>query len=140
MRNVCSIPFALLLSLLVVPGVHAIDEGQTFPKLSKASLTSTEYSDDLIPVTNGSGNVKGIACEASSNSVLGNVQVHFYVDGSSARTVTLGSGYPLWLDSSSRYNTGIIPMNIRFESSIRIGIQRSSFSSEVSCMASWALD
>ncbi len=127
------------LAFLAAPGARAIDEGQTQPKLSKKDLVSTTLSADMIPTTNGAGNVKGVLCLAASSSVLGNVQIHFYIDGGSAQTLSLSS-YPFLLDSLSNYNTGIIPMNLRFDTSIRIGIQRSSQSAEVSCMASWALD
>lgn len=127
------------LAVLAAPGARALDEGQTQPKLSKKDLVLTTLSGDMIPTTNGAGNVKGVLCLSASSSVLSNVQIHFYVDGGSAQTITLSS-YPFLLDSASNYNTGIIPMNIRFDTSIRIGVQRSSQSAEVSCMASWALD
>ena len=138
MKTTMSIVLALLLNVLVVPGAHAVDEGQTVPKLNSASLNFSNLSATLVPLTNGSGNVKGVECRSSSQATLTTMQMHFYVDGSSARTITLD--VPTFLDSASKYHTGVIPMNIRFDSSIKIDIQRSSTIADVTCMASWGLD
>ena len=139
MKTALPIVLALLLNVLAIPAAHAVDEGQTVPKLNSAPLTLSNLSNTLVPLTNGSGNVKGIQCRSASQPVLRGVQMHFYVDGSSAQTIAFTT-YPAFLDSSSTYHTGVIPMNIRFDSSIKIDFERFSTIAEVTCMASWGLD
>lgn len=139
MKTRCSVVFTLVLALLVVPYAYAADEGQSQPKLNKQILAFANLSRDLVPLTSGSGNVKGIICSSSSYAVLAGAQIHFYVDGSSARTLSL-TDYPVLVGGDLSCNTGMIPMNVRFETSIRIGIQRSSTSDGLTCVASWGLD
>lgn len=140
-RTWTSIATALLLSVLIVPSAHAVDEGQTQPKLSKQSLVLTTTSANLIATTNGSGNVKGVLCVIYDSGLsMPTVSVKIYVDGGSAQTLTLDSSYPFVVDGAGNDSTEMIPMNVRFSSSIRIEITRSSTSREVTCAASWALD
>lgn len=136
-----SIAIALLLSVLIVPSAHAVDEGQTQPKLSKQALAMTTTSADLIATTNGAGNVKGVLCVIYNSGLsMPTVSVKIYVDGGSAQTLTLNTSYPFVVDGAGNDSTEMIPMNVRFGSSIRIEITRSSTTREVSCAASWALD
>jgi hypothetical protein len=139
MKLVCST--ALLLSLLIVPSAQAIDEGQTQPKLSKQSLALTTTTADLVSLTNGAGNVKGVLCMIYNSGLsMPTVSVKIYVDGGSAQTLTINSSYPFVVDGAGNDSTEMIPMNVRFGSSIKIEITRSSTSREVTCAASWALD
>ncbi|HEX7186440.1 MAG TPA: hypothetical protein VF756_31760 [Thermoanaerobaculia bacterium] len=129
--------FVLLLTL--APTAWAVDDGQTKPRLTSASLYSPSTSADIIPTTNGSGNVKGLQCLFILQSPI---VAYFYVDGAAAQTITISpENFPE--DSVAARFTGFIPYNIRFGSSIRVQMQR--YASPVSygtitCTASWALD
>lgn len=137
--------FALFVAALFpISSAWAIDEGQTRPRLSSASIFSPNTTVDLVPLTNGSGNLKGIHCifdSASSNRLQ---QVDILVDGGAAQSLLLYAGdFPQESSGTGRTGTGFIPMNVRFESSLRIQLKRFSSpatSYGVACLASWALD
>ena len=139
MRITFSIVFALLLTFLAAPGAQAVDDGQTRPKLSSATLTFSTTATDVVPLTNGSGNVKGFSCASLSASVLSQSTVQIYVDGGSAQTLILFNALILQ-DSALNFYTGYIPMNVRFGTSIKVRMTRTSGSEEVHCSVSWALD
>lgn len=140
MKTACSIGFALLLAFGMVSSAEAVDEGQTQPKLNSKAMSSTEQIKDLIPLTSGSGNVKGVLCKSASSGLLMNAGLQIYVDGAPVHTLAFGDHYPFSKDSEASYSTGVIPMNVRFESSIRVVMYRSSTSTNFVCMASWGLD
>jgi hypothetical protein len=123
----------------------AVDDGQTQPKNNTAANNSSSTATDLIPTTNGSGNVKGIACTTSEDG-SGNIAsavVKFYVNGGAAQTITLHETYqPLGnIGGTVVGYTGWVPLNVRFSSSIRVTIQKSSaIGSGIDCSASWGLD
>lgn len=68
----------VLMSLTMVSGAFAVDEGQTQPRLNSASAYYGQVVD-LIPATSGAGNVKGIQCTFSSGAIY--VLASFVVDG-----------------------------------------------------------
>ena len=134
----------LVAALFQISSAWAIDEGQTRPRLSSASIVSPNTTVDLVPLTNGSGNLKGIHCifdSASSNRVQ---QVDIFVDGGAAQSLLLYAGdFPQESSGSGRTGTGFIPMNVRFETSLKIQLKRFSspgVSYVVACLASWGLD
>jgi len=137
--------FALVVAALFpISSAWAIDEGQTRPRLSSASIFSPNTTVDLVPLTNGSGNLKGIHCifdSASSNRLQ---QVDIFVDGGAAQSLSLFAGdFPQESSGAGRTGTGFIPMNVRFETSLKIQLKRFSspaVSYGVACLASWALD
>ena len=93
-------------------------------------------SFDVIPTTNGVGNIKGIQCTFVNNSTG---ILNIFVDGGSAQALTLtGSHYPRDVDGETF--TGWIPFNIRFTTSIRIQLQKGSGTGQIACSVSWALD
>ena len=110
-----------------------------------ASNSSHTTAVDLIATTNGTGNVKGVACQvtADGNGIFPSAVVKFHVNGGAAQTITLtaDSMAPSGEGSSAVGYTGWVPFNVRFSSSIRITIQKaSSYGSAVNCAASWGLD
>lgn len=128
------------------PVVQAADDGQTQPKVNSASNNSHSTATDIISLTNGSGNVKGVACALNQDgwgSFPGAV-VKFYVNGGAAQSVTLdGGGYgPVHGDPGYQaVFTGWVPFNVRFTSSIRVTIQKaSSNGATIDCTVSWGLD
>jgi hypothetical protein len=131
-------------SLCVSQAAFAVDDGQTQPKVSIAVNNSSSTPTDLIALTNGSGNVKGVLCaltQASGNFT--SAVVKFYVDGGGAQTVSLDETYqPQATIGGTTYGyTGWVPFNVRFSSSIRITIQKSGGSGgQIDCTAAWALD
>lgn len=136
---------ALLLSAIFCVTARAADDGQTQPKLNTAYNNSHTTATDLIATTNGTGNVKGVACKLTQDGsgIYPSAVVKFYVNGGSAQTITLTPEYGTPFGSAPYADgyTGWVPFNIRFTSSIRITIQKSGSSGlSVDCAASWALD
>ena len=141
MRNALA---ALAVVLLCAPAALAVDDGQTQPKVSIAVNNSSSTPTDLIPLTNSSGNVKGVLCrltEASGNYT--SAVVKFYVDGGGAQTVTLNETYQpeATIGGTNYAYSGWVPFNVRFSSSIKITIQKSGGSGgPIDCTAAWGLD
>ena len=134
-----------LIALACAFPIMAADDGQTQPKMNTATNSSHTTPTDLIPSTNGSGNVKGITCvlTQSGGGSYASPVVKFYVNGGGAQTVTFEGDYGAdytYAGGTFRY-TGWVPFNVRFTSSIQVTIQKqSSGGSTIQCAASWALD
>ena len=130
MRNRILMAVVIVLALALSPAAWAADDGNTQPKWSYGSLTSPYGYYEVIGTTNGTGNVKGIRCSTNET-----VNVNIYVNGGSAQQLSLTQG------AVSGSDTGWIPMNVRFTSSIRVRIERPTSSYAVDqCYVSWALD
>lgn len=129
---------AAVLCFFICDTAWAADDGQTQPRLSYATLNTPGTSVDIIPPTNGAGNVKGIHCKFVAQS---NVVFHFYVNGGAAQTITVNYNRFEPDANGTRYS-GWIPFNTRFDSSIRIQMERpaSGLAADTSCTVSWALD
>jgi hypothetical protein len=135
---------ALFFALLSRSGALAIDEGQSRPRLSESVIASHNSTINLIPLTSGSGNLKGIACIFTADARFQNQLVDIFVDGGSAQTLSIDAVfYPAESDGSGRTFTGYIPMNVRFETSLKVQLRRPSSPAidyEVDCSASWGVD
>lgn len=122
----------------------AVDDGQTQPKVNGNATNSSVTPVDVIATTNGSGNVKGVACTLTQSS--GNypgARVKFTIDGGAVQTVDLNDVQAQFNDGAGTISgyTSWVPFNIRFASSIRVQIQKTSSSGgAINCYASWALD
>ncbi|HEV2851182.1 MAG TPA: hypothetical protein VHC97_00105 [Thermoanaerobaculia bacterium] len=131
-----SILSALVLALSIASGAWAVDEGQTKPRLSTQSV-GTNTTVDLIPVTSGSGNIKGFQCTTTAPLTA---RLHFYVDGATAQTIDPGLVL-IYSSADGALSSAVIPMNIRFQSSIRVALQKNSLSAgSIWCVVSWGLD
>jgi hypothetical protein len=131
-----SILSALVLTLLIASGAWAVDEGQTKPRLNTQSV-SAQTTLDLIPLTSGSGNIKGFQCTSTTSLTT---RLHFYLDGGAAQTLDPGLVL-LFSDAAGGLYSSVIPMNLRFESSIKVALQKSSLASgTIRCVVSWGLD
>lgn len=133
-----------LLFLFMAHVALAADDGQTQPKVNTAANNSTTAAD-LIATTNGSGNVKGVACKLTQDGygLFPAAIVKFYVNGGSAQSVTLTGDYMLPSDKGSYEDgySGWVPFNVRFTSSIRITIQKATSNGlQIDCAVSWGLD
>ena len=144
MRIIRLFSLALFLALLASSGAFAVDQGQSQPRLSESVIGFPSSTVSLVPLTSGSGNLKGIACIFDSDSHFRNQLVDIFVDGGSAQTLSIDAVfYPVESDGSGRTFTGYIPMNVRFESSLKVQLRRSSSPNvyyEADCSASWGLD
>ncbi|HEX6899324.1 MAG TPA: hypothetical protein VF789_06400 [Thermoanaerobaculia bacterium] len=135
-----SILSALVLALSIASGAWAVDEGQTKPRLSSQSVGPTNTTVDVIPLTSGSGNIKGFQCQAAPGSTFYPVaSLHFYVDGGAAQTLDPGLVL-IQEDAYGNLFSDVIPMNIRFGSSIRVALQKTGGQGAISCLVSWGLD
>lgn len=133
--------FALVLSLSAAAGAWAVDDGQTRPRLSSGGLNAPSTSVDIIPLTSGSGNVKGFKCiQTPGTGFFPTLRLHFYVDGGAAQSLDLWAAV-YHADANGDLVTEV-PMNVRFGSSIRVNLQRYSGggSGAVVCAVSWGLD
>lgn len=115
----------------------AADDGQTQPRITTGANSSWSTLVDVIPTTNGSGNVKGIQC--IGDPALSAVVV-FTVNGGATQTVTIDLMIPT--DSAATtYYSGWVPFNVRFTTSIRVQMRKGSVQTgSITCTASWALD
>lgn len=124
--------FVLLLVLGTSAAASAADDGMTQPRLSTGG---TMYANDwyeIIGTTNGSGNVKGVRCVATVG-----VTIKIYVNGGSAQSLTIDN--TAWPNADS----GWIPLNVRFTSSIRVRMERGAWPTTVDsaqCAVSWGFD
>jgi hypothetical protein len=128
----------LIIVSLFVPTAQASDDGQTQPRLTRATLSNLGTSIDIIGTTNGSGNVKGVQCKFTNED---DASIKIYVNGGSAQTLFLETDlYPD--DLSGNFSSGWIPLNVRFTSSIRVQLTRTggATGSLVTCGVSWGLD
>ena len=141
MMKIKLLTLVVLMSLTAVSGALAVDEGQTQPRLDKASAYYGQIVD-LIPTTSGAGNVKGIQCRFSSGATY--LLASFVVDGGTPQSFRIPDNQFSPADSSGARYTEFIPMNIRFDSSIRVQMVRSTGSpldsGSITCVASWGLD
>ena len=129
--NKLAILSILFLFLTASSATFAADDGNTKPRLTNNAVSSG--TADVINETSVSGNVKGVSCALSG----GIAKVIFTVNGAATQTIDMPVGF---LDSNGDRQTGWIPMNIRFTSSIRVQIQNTGGSSQLNCDVSWALD
>jgi hypothetical protein len=126
----------LVLSLLPPTTALASDDGQTQPRLNHAAAIFPNTSVDVLPTTNGVGNIKGIQCTFVNNATG---TVNIFVNGGAAQTLIISGGdYPRDVDGVTY--TGWIPFNIRFTSSIRVQLQKGNQNGQVACSVSWGLD
>jgi hypothetical protein len=135
-----SILSTLVLALSIASGAWAVDEGQTKPRLN-ANWVNTNTTVDVIPLTSGSGNIKGFVCRVSPPApgyAYPVAKLHFYVDGGAAQTIDpmLVPG----IDSEGIVTLQTVPMNVRFESSIRVTLQKTGGYGDIYCAVSWGLD
>ena len=128
----------------VAHGAMAADDGQTQPKVNTNATNSSSTPVDVIPTTNGSGNVKGVSCAlaADGSGNFPGARVKFTVDGGAVQTVDLHEFQTPYDDAGTlTAYTGWVPFNVRFSSSIRVQIQKTSPSgSGIDCAVSWGLD
>lgn len=110
----------------------AADDGNTQPRLSTGGTMFANDFYEIIPTANGTGNVKGVRCV---NSIP--VLLKIYVNGGTAQTLTIDNS------GSPSSDSGWIPMNLRFTTSIRVRMERPSSptgTESAQCTISWAFD
>src|SRR5687768_6152692 len=139
MRHIVTV----LVLVFVTSTMMAADDGQTQPRLNYATNSSSVVLVDIVPATNGSGNVKGVHCMMTSNSTsTASAVVTFTVDGGAAQSVTVDAGYFPYIDLAGLplVYSGWVPFNIRFASSIRVQVKKAAAATgtAVSCGVSWA--
>lgn len=134
-----SILSALVLSLSIASSAWAVDEGQTKPRLNSNGV-NTNTTVDVIPLTSGSGNIKGFQCSESNGGFPLTTWLHFYVDGGAAQTLDPEQViFNISADGTYQWSD-MVPMNIRFASSIRVTLQKSFGTGSITCVVSWGLD
>jgi hypothetical protein len=143
-RKLRLILIAVFVSCLCVAHVAmAADDGQTQPRVNQSFSNSTTAAD-IIGTTSGSGNVKGVACTVypDGSGYLSSARVTFTVNGGTAQTVDLYTYVAPYNNAGTVTGyTGWVPFNVRFSSSIRVQIQKTSvLGTGIDCTVSWGLD
>jgi hypothetical protein len=135
-----SILSALVLTLSIASSAWAVDEGQTQPRLNSV-WTNNNTTVNLIPLTSGSGNIKGFFCDLYPGGSIPypDASLHFYVDGGAAQTIDPNLVLTL-AEADGTSHSPVMPMNIRFQSSIRVTLQKVSGNGSIQCAVSWGLD
>jgi len=128
----------VILGVLLVPSAaQASIGGNATPRYSFAEIFLSNSTIDLVPTTNGSGNVWGVKCIFPSTAGGASLLVKFTVDGGTTNAITLDPTF-LETDSSGRFVTGWIPMDIAFSTSIRVQLSNVSLgTARDDCWASW---
>jgi len=92
--------------------------GPTRPRKSGNSVyTSSDLERDVIALTNGSGWTHCIRLEMTGTNSAG-VKVRFYIDGAAYEEISFVVSE--FFDGAGTYQPPIIPISLRFESSIRV--------------------
>src|SRR5205823_5349904 len=104
-----------VLCVCIAASAFAADDGNTKWRLNQSGLFYQNSSTDVISTTNAAGNVKGVRCSGATA-----ITVSVYVNGGSAESFVFDPAYFANSDS------GWIPYNIRFTSSIRVSMSRGS--------------
>ena len=121
---------AICVLFAAATSAFAADDGNSKWRINQGNIYFPSSSIDLISTTNGAGNVKGVRCNAPNQ-----ISVSVYVNGGSAETFVFDPAY------FANNDSGWIPYNIRFTSSIRVAIARGSGSyGDNICAVSWGLD
>jgi hypothetical protein len=127
---------AAIVSILPSAAQAAVG-GNAIPHYNYAQIFAVSSTVDLVPSTNGSGNVWGVRCIFPSTGAGSGVKLLFTVDGGTVRTITLDPTY-FDQDVNSRYLSGWTPMDIAFSTSIRIQMNNTGLgTSTIDCWASW---
>jgi hypothetical protein len=134
MKVCCKLLVAAVIVFVVPSSAQASVGGNAIPKYSFGQIFAPNSTTDLIPSTNGSGNVWGARCIISTTGDP--VDIKFTVDGGTVRTITLD---PLYFeqDAIGQVVSGWIPMNVAFSTSIHVQIHNGSTSGTINCWASW---
>jgi len=116
----------------------AADPGNVTPRYSYANIFVSNSTVDLIPSTNGAGNVRGIKCIFPS-SAGGEVKIKTSVDGAAATSFVIDHSFlERESDLAGQFLSGWIPMNIQFTSSIQVQLNNTGLgTSNINCWASW---
>ncbi len=119
--------------------------GPTRPKYSRLTAAGALNSySDLIPLTSGAGYLNAInvyfpAYGASSYSAYCNIEVT--IDGGTALVFDVQAGdFNINPQDPPGTNSGFIPFNLRFNTSIRVRGARTGGNAEAVITAAWALD
>lgn len=131
-------------SLFVANAAMAADDGNTQPKVNTNATNSSSTPVDVVATTNGVGNVKGVSCSLTeSGGSFPGARVKFTINGGTVQTVDLYEFQAPHDDGAGTIKayTGWVPFNLRFTSSIRVQIQKTSGAGgSIDCAVSWALD
>lgn len=123
-----------------------LTNGPTKPRYNRlAQAASYGTYSDLIPLTSGSGYLNGINVlflSDGGNNYTTDCNIEVTIDGGAAQVISI-SRLDYSGDFASNINTGFIPLDLRFNSSLRVRGARTSgtqFFSSVSFTAAWSLD
>ena len=134
MKVCCKLLIAVVVVFVLPAAAQASVGGNAIPKYSFAQIFSPSSTIDLIPSTNGSGNVWGTRCIISNTSDA--VDIKFTVDGGTVRTITLDP-LSFEVDGIGQLVSGWIPMDIAFSTSIHVQIHNGATGGTINCWASW---
>ncbi|HZF12031.1 MAG TPA: hypothetical protein VFE33_24865 [Thermoanaerobaculia bacterium] len=134
MKVFCKVLVVTVIAFVLPSTARASIGGNAIPKYSFGQIFAASSTVDLIPSTNGSGNVWGARCIISNTSDA--VDLKFTVDGGTVRTISLD---PLYFeqDEAGQLVSGWIPLDVAFSTSIRVQMQNGAVIGTINCWASW---
>ncbi len=116
---------AVAIVLVLAPAAWAADDGNTQPKLDNGGVYYPNDYRDIVNATSVTGNIKGIRCVTDNG-----VYLEITINGGTTQTIYPNTG-----------DTGWIPMNLRFTSSVKVRIENGNYyNNSAGCTVSWALD
>jgi hypothetical protein len=129
----------ILLALVLVALIPAVAHAAVTPKYSAATISTANSTVDLIPTTNGSGNVYGIKCIFPSTASGASVKIITTVDGAASTNFVIDpTNLEQESDGTGKFLSGWIPFNIPFSSSIHIQLNNTLLgTATINCWASW---
>lgn len=127
--------------LLALPSASraATVGGNAVPHYNHAQISSANSTVDLIPSTNGAGNLWGVQCIFASTAGGASVNIEVTVDNppGTTHTITLDpTGFPQ--DENDKFMSGWVPMDITFGSNIHVQLNNTGLgTTTIDCYASW---
>ena len=120
-----------------------LTNGPTKPRFNRASSFTNNSYVDLIPLTSGAGYLNGINVlfPADGNVYVSACNIEVTIDGAAAQVIAVRRD-DFENEFTTNINTGFIPLDLRFNSSLRVRVTRTEGTSFTSATfaAAWSLD
>lgn len=140
--KITKLGWALVLVVFLPAVAHAAATGNRVPEYSAAQIFAANSTVNLIPTTNGSGNLTGIKCIFPSNASGASVRIRTSVNGATATNFIIDpTNLEQEQSGGGQFTSGWIPFNIEFTTSIQVQISNTSLgTATINCWAAWGLD
>jgi len=129
---------ALALAAFLPALAHAVPT----PKYSAATIFTASSTVNLIPLTNGSGQLNAVKCIFPSTASGASVRVQFTIDGAATTSYVID---PTNLERESsgagQFTSEWIPIDVEFFTSLQVQLNNTGLgTANINCWAAWYLD